>query len=126
MGTTILAQEGPIAMEGVFKFDTETINYGNVKQNSDGNRIFSFKNVGHSAIIITSVHTSCGCTIVTKPSKPILPGEIGEIGVAYATNRKGAFSKTITITSNATDKNKILRIKGKVMNSNAEEITSTN
>ena len=99
----------------VFEFENEVIDYGEIAQNSDGNRIFKFKNIGKSPLIITTIRSSCGCTIPTKPEKPIMPGEMGEIKVRYATNRVGHFSKNITITSNALKSTKVLRIKGKVL-----------
>ena len=44
------------------------------------------------------------------------PGESGTINVKYATNRIGKFTKTITLTTNATDKKPvILTIKGEVL-----------
>ena len=113
VSTTMMAQEN--TEKGVLKFDTETINYGNIEKNSNGARSFSFTNVGNAPIIITKVKGSCGCTVATKPKNPILPGETAEIGVKYATNRLGGFSKTITITSNASENNKVVRIKGNVL-----------
>jgi len=100
--------------QGIFKFETETIDYGTIKQNSDGNRTFIFTNTGKKPIIISNVKTSCGCTVANKPNKPIMPGETAKIGVKYATNRVGSFSKTITVTSNANEKIKHLKIKGKI------------
>jgi len=100
----------------MFKFETEVVNYGDIARNSDGNRVFKFTNVGKSPLIITNVKGSCGCTVPTSPKEPIMPGEQGEIGVKYATNRIGPFSKTVTITSNATQSNKVVTIKGKVLN----------
>lgn len=101
----------------VFEFETEVIDYGEIAANSDGNRVFTFKNVGKAPLIISQVKGSCGCTVPTKPDKPIMPGETGEIKVKYATNRIGPFSKTVTITSNAYEDTKILRIKGRVLES---------
>jgi len=100
----------------IFKFETEVVNYGDIARNSDGNRVFKFTNVGKSPLIITNVKGSCGCTVPTSPKEPIMPGEHGEIGVKYATNRIGPFSKTVTITSNAVQSNKVVTIKGKVLN----------
>lgn len=97
-----------------FKFETETINYGKIAQNSDGVRVFEFTNVGKSPLIITNIKTSCGCTVPKKPEHPILPGEKGKIEVAYSTSRLGGFSKIITIYSNAKNSRKILKIKGYV------------
>ena len=106
----------------VFEFDTEVIDYGEIEANSDGNRVFTFKNVGKSPLIISQVKGSCGCTVPTKPDKPIMPGETGEIKVKYATNRIGPFSKTVTITSNAYEDTKVLRIKGRVLESGADDM----
>ena len=104
-----------LSANGNFKFKSEIIDYGTIVQNSDGNRVFTFKNDGNKPIIITSVKSSCGCTIASKPNKPIMPGETSTINVKYATKRLGSFSKTITITSNAKESIKKLRIKGKVV-----------
>lgn len=100
---------------GVFEFETEVIDYGNIAQNADGKRVFAFKNIGSSPIIIKSVKASCGCTIPSKPEKAVLPGEAAEIEVTYDTKRVGGFSKTITIISNANEERKVVRIMGNVI-----------
>jgi hypothetical protein len=99
----------------VFKFDKEVIDYGTIDLNSDGVREFKFTNVGKSPLVISNIKSSCGCTVPTKPTEPIMPGKTGKISVKYATNRPGGFSKSITIFSNASEKVKILRIKGIVI-----------
>jgi len=106
----------------VFQFENEVIDYGEIAQNSDGNRVFKFKNIGKSPLIITSVKGSCGCTVPTKPEEPIMPGETGEIKVKYATNRIGPFAKTVTITSNAFETKKIVRVKGRVLESVPDDL----
>ena len=98
-----------------FKFVEEVIDYGKITQHADGNRTFKFKNTGKTPLIITAVKGSCGCTVPTKPKEPIMPGKTGEIKVKYATDRLGRFSKTVTITSNATEARKVVRIKGEVL-----------
>ena len=50
----------------------------------------------------------------TWPREPIAPGETSEIGVKYATNRVGKFTKTITLTTNADKRPVILTVKGEV------------
>ena len=97
-----------------FKFEKETINYGKIEKDSNGERIFIFTNVGDEPLIIQRIQSSCGCTVPKKPEKPIMPGEKGEIKVSYATNRVGGFSKSITIYSNAKNPKKVIRIKGLV------------
>lgn len=108
---------------GVFEFVEETINYGKIEQNEDGTRKFTFKNVGTEPIVISGVKGSCGCTVATKPEKPVLPNEIGEIKVKYATNRLGKFTKSITVTSNSSEPTKVLKIKGNVL---PKQVASTN
>jgi hypothetical protein len=105
---------------GVFEFETETLDYGIIAHNADGKRTFKFKNIGKSPIIISKAKGSCGCTVPTVPKRPIMPGETAEIGVKYATNRVGAFSKSITLFSNASEKSKVIKIKGTVLKGEAK------
>lgn len=95
-------------------FVSKVVDYGTIEHNSDGVRKFVFKNNGTEPLIIKKAKGSCGCTVPTVPKEPIAPGETGEIGVKYATNRVGPFTKTITLTTNASKKPVILTIKGKV------------
>jgi hypothetical protein len=106
----------------VLEFENEVIDYGEIAVNSDGNRVFKFKNIGKAPLIISNVKGSCGCTVPTKPEEPIMPGETGEIKVKYATNRIGPFSKTVTLTSNAYEPTVVLRIKGRVLEQKSEEL----
>jgi hypothetical protein len=99
----------------VFKFEKEVIDYGKVDLNANGVREFEFTNIGKSPLVISKIKSSCGCTVPTKPTEPIMPGKTGKIEVKYATNRPGGFSKSITIFSNASEKVKVLRIKGIVI-----------
>ncbi|MEZ7497530.1 DUF1573 domain-containing protein [Flavobacterium sp. Arc3] len=103
-------------------FVSETIDYGTVAHNSDGKREFVFTNNGTKPLIITNTQGSCGCTVPTSPKEPIAPGAKGVIGVKYATDRVGAFTKTVTVTSNASGQaTKILTIKGIVLGDDASK-----
>lgn len=98
------------------KFESETIDYGTIPHNGEPNREFVFINNGSEPLIISNTQGSCGCTVPTKPEKAIAPGEKGVIGVRYATDRVGAFTKTVTVTSNAAGMpSKVLTIKGTVL-----------
>lgn len=97
-----------------FKFETELLDYGTVEHNADGNREFKFTNVGKEPLIISNAVGSCGCTTPNWPKEPIKPGASAVIKVKYATDRIGAFEKTITITSNAETPSKVIKIKGVV------------
>ena len=97
-------------------FVTETIDYGTVAYNSDGRREFVFTNNGNKPLIITNVQSTCGCTVPTYPKEPIAPGAKGVIGVKYDTSRAGqAFTKTVTLTTNAVEPSRTLTIKGNVL-----------
>ncbi len=104
------------------KFKAETIDYGTIEKGSDGVRVFEFTNTGDAPLIISSVKSSCGCTIPSKPKDPILPGKTGEIKVKYDTNRVNPIRKTITVISNAETPTIALKIKGLVVDSSKENV----
>ena len=106
----------------IFEFERKIIDYGAIEKGSDGTHIFKFKNVGKSPLIISNVKGSCGCTVPSAPKEPIMPGASGEIEVKYDTNRVGPISKTITITSNASEPKKVIRVKGLVKKESALSI----
>jgi len=95
-----------------------TIDYGTVTKETDsGIRTFEFKNTGDAPLIIMNVQSTCGCTVPTKPTEPILPGKMGKIEVKYNMN-PGPIRKTITVESNAinVESGRIaLKIKGEVI-----------
>jgi hypothetical protein len=95
-------------------FEQETIDYGIIEHNADGKREFVLVNTGTKPLIITDCKGSCGCTVPTWPKEPIAPGAKAVIGVKYATDRVGAFTKNVTVTSNASETPKVLTIKGTV------------
>ena len=97
-------------------FENETIDYGTLPHNADGKREFVFVNNGTKPLIITNATGSCGCTVPSFPKEPIAPGAKAVIGVKYATDRVGAFTKTVTVTSNAEGTaSKVLTIKGTIL-----------
>ena len=95
-------------------FENLKHNYGKIEANSDGNYIFKFTNTGDSPLIISEVHSSCGCTVAKKPKEPILPGESDEIKVRYNTAIVGFFRKNIRVISNAENSPVVLEISGEV------------
>ena len=119
LAVTAMAQDATTKVETAggaqMTFETEVIDYGTISQNADGVRTFKFTNTGNQPLIISNARGSCGCTVPTWPKAPINPGESGEIKVKYATNRLGPINKSVTVTSNATEATKVLRIKGNVV-----------
>lgn len=101
-----------------FKAKDNTIDYGTVtKEQDNGVRVFEFTNTGNQPLIITNVQSTCGCTVPTKPTQPIMPGKSDKIEVKYNMN-PGPIRKTITVESNATNVEGgrvSLKIKGEVI-----------
>ncbi len=95
-----------------------TIDYGKTsKDTDDGVRTFEFKNTGNAPLIITDVKSTCGCTVPSKPTEPIMPGKTGKIEVKYNMN-PGVIRKTVTVESNAVNVeggHVPLKIKGEVV-----------
>lgn len=88
--------------------------YGTISPESDGSYEFKFTNKGKAPLLINNVQTSCGCTVPEWPREPIQAGATGSIKVKYDTNRGGAFTKTISVYSNAVNSPVVLTIKGNV------------
>ncbi len=116
--TPVQTQPAPVKAANpkaaVMKFETEIIDYGTILQGSERVRKFHFVNTGKEPLVIQRAQGSCGCTIPTFPKEPVMPGQKGVVEVNYDTNRLGAFTKTVTIYSNASEETKVLTIKGNV------------
>lgn len=94
-------------------FKDLTHDFGTVPEGPDATYEFVFTNTGKEPIIIEKAQPSCGCTVPSFPKEPIMPGTKGTINVAYhSKGRPGAFTKNITVVSNAGTK--MLTIKGNV------------
>ena len=93
IGYTAQAQE--------ISFETTKIDYGILEQDANGIRYFNFTNTGEVPLIISRAKGSCGCTVPTPITEPILPGESAKLEVKYDTHRIGQFTKYVTVYSNA-------------------------
>ncbi len=108
--------------QGVFQFELESFDFGSVEEGNKAEKTFTFKNTGNQPIILSKVRASCGCTTPNWTREPVMPGQNGKIEVSYnSAGRPGAFNKTITITSNATEATKVLKIRGNVVRDPAND-----
>jgi hypothetical protein len=97
------------------RFDVMEHDFGQVLQDSENPHVFTFKNTGDVALIITDAIGSCGCTVPSFPKDPILPGEEGEISVVYKPGKQeGHQVKTVTISANTKPAQTLLRIHAEV------------
>ena len=87
--------------------------FGTIMEGPDASFVFTFQNNGNEPIVIQKAQPSCGCTVPSFSNEPVPPGGTGKIDVSYHTKgRPNAFSKSITVVSNAGTK--VLTIKGTV------------
>lgn len=102
------APKGPLTS---IKFDEDKVDFGNILQDSEHTKIFSFTNTGSEPLIIENAKGSCGCTVPQYPKEPIAPGETGEITVVYKPGKQlNKQNKTVTITANTEPAKTILTL----------------
>lgn len=93
----------------------ETIDVGQIPQGTPKAIVYEFKNTGKTAVVITNVQGSCGCTATDYTKEPILPGKSAKVTATYNAANKGGFTKTVTVTTSAETTPKILTLKGTVI-----------
>ena len=96
------------------KWDKTVHNFGTLEKGGSGKAIFKMTNTGGVPIIITSAEGTCGCTDITYPKQPILPGKTVNIIVNYEAEDKGAFNKSVRLSMNIEKKDPVLHIRGVV------------
>lgn len=94
---------------------SDTVDVGEIPQGTPKNIEFTFRNTGDKEVIITNVRTSCGCTASDYTREAIAPGKTGFVKATYNAATKGAFTKTVTVTTNAEGTAKVLTLKGNVI-----------
>jgi len=94
---------------------SESIELGEIPQNKPKSIDFEFKNTGKTTVIITDVKAACGCTATDYTKTPVKPGETAKVTATYNAANKGAFTKTVTVTTNAETTPKVLSFKGIVI-----------
>ncbi len=91
--------------------------FGNVQQGKKVTYNFIISNDGGSALKITNVRASCGCTAAQSDRSEIAPGDSGEIHVEFDTNgRLGKQEKYVYVFSNDKENPQLkLKITGNVL-----------
>lgn len=110
----------------IINFENTTHDFEQIPEGIIATHEFKFKNDGDAPLIINKVQASCGCTTPYWTKEPILPGEEGVITASYnSKGRPGAFNRSITITTNASEPTSRIFIKGNAAPvNNAGEIYS--
>ena len=104
----------------IISFNEYEHDFGKVVEGEKVSCTFTFKNEGKGSLVISSVTSSCGCTVPKYDTKPIARGSTGIMEVVFdSSGKNGRQTKTISVNSNASKPIVLLRITGEV-------ITSTN
>ncbi|MEM9823298.1 MAG: DUF1573 domain-containing protein [Bacteroidota bacterium] len=95
-------------------WDKTQYDYGKIPQNVPAEAVFTLTNTSNEPLIITKVKGSCGCTATAHSDDPVMPGENTTITATYNAKKKGAFTKTVRVTTNQSESPVVLKIKGTV------------
>jgi hypothetical protein len=99
----------------LFKWNQTGHDFGRIAQNKPVTARFEFINKGELPLLINQAKGSCGCTGVEYPKTAVLPGQSGVITATFNASSPGAFSKTVTVESNAENGTQLLSLKGEVI-----------
>lgn len=105
----------------IFKWSEEVYDFGTIPQGTPVTHAFEFSNTGNQPLVISTVDKSCGCTTPKWTTEPILPGKKGTVSATFNAASPGGFNKTITVHSNAQGGDKVLYIKGTVVEAKNNE-----
>ncbi|MCP9237226.1 DUF1573 domain-containing protein [Lewinella sp. JB7] len=97
-------------------FTEDAFNFGTVTEGEIITHTYSFTNTGNEPLIVSDARGTCGCTVPSKPTAPIAPGETGEITVRFDTrNKVGERQQKVTVTANTTPPQTIISLDGTVV-----------
>ena len=114
--TTPAAPAVPAGPTTTVEFEETTFDFGTVTDGEKVSHVYKFKNTGNEPLVITDAKGSCGCTVPSKPTEPIAPGDTGEITVEFnSKNKKGKRNQSVTITANTNPPQTIIRMTGEVL-----------
>ena len=104
------------------KFENLTHDFGEIEEGDVFDYKFKFSNVGNDTLVINGADATCGCTTPSYPFIPLLPGDVGYIGVRYnSVGKEGYQSPKITVYTNAEPKIYNLKLVGNVLKPEKEE-----
>ncbi|HEX2970171.1 MAG TPA: DUF1573 domain-containing protein [Bacteroidales bacterium] len=101
--------------KAVLAFSEYEHDFGKVEEGGKISYKFSYENTGTAPLAISSVTTTCGCTVPRFDKHPIKPGETGSLEVIFnTTGRNGIQTKVISVNSNASIPVILLKITAEV------------
>jgi len=110
VSTTVVNPNAPKA-----KWDKTVSDFGEIEQGIPKEAEFKLTNEGKEPLLIQTAKAGCGCTNLKYSQEPVLPGKSTIIAATYNAAAMGAFTKSITVTTNADPNPVMLLIKGTVI-----------
>ncbi|HXO31924.1 MAG TPA: choice-of-anchor D domain-containing protein [Candidatus Acidoferrales bacterium] len=99
---------------GTILLSSASLDFGSVTAGTSKTLTLSASNTGAAAVSISSVSISTKYFTLSAPSLPvsIAPGQNSTISLVFTPNVAGAFSATVSISSNASDSSSTLSLSG--------------
>ena len=114
-GTTLESSVETSISKPPVMWKAEVIDVGEIPQGTPKSINFEFKNTGTTTVIITNVKAACGCTATEYTKTPVKAGGTAIVTAVYNAAAKGAFSKTVSVTTNVDETPTVLSFKGNVI-----------
>ena len=111
-GTAVFAQK---KVADVAKFNSETYDFGKIKQSVPATATFTVTNVGTTQLIIEQANPTCGCTISDYTKSPIAPGQTGSIKATFNAAALGPIHKSLTVKFAGIEEIKMINLTGEVV-----------
>ena len=114
---TVSAQS-PLAFhhsEATLAWDKTSHQFGEVQHQVPQSAVFTFINQSAEPVLITQAKGSCGCTVASYTQEAIPPGGTGIVRATFNAQQLGAFNKTVSVLTNASEELQVLRIQGTVV-----------
>ncbi len=116
-----LAASAQTKTEDLIKVNTDSHDFGKVKQNVPVTYYFEIKNISDKPVVVENTWASCGCTTPEKIVEPILPGATAKLKVDYNSAAVGPINKDVFIKLAGVDQAKSVKITGEVLTPEAYE-----
>lgn len=113
----MLSAMGAMAKSEI-KFEKTSHDFGRIDaKGGPVTAVYPFTNVGDEPLIIVSVSNGgCGCTRPKFTTKPVLPGEKGEVSITFdPTGRQGGLNRKVLVQVRGQKKRLGLKFNGTVI-----------
>ena len=106
------------ANAAAMKFESDTHDFGKIKQGDKVTYEFKYVNTGKSPLIISDAYATCGCTTPEIAKEPIQPGASSTVKVTFnSAGKSGLQDKLITVVANTVPAENRLHLTGEVLSS---------